>query len=73
MVTRCGSCSRYFDSEAGEPATGASIWWRDHADHHMHVLLSPDGPFARSKDTCEPGAPLPYIAPPAGWFPDVRR
>ncbi len=27
-----------------------------------------DGPFARSKDTCEP---LPYTAPPAGWLPDM--
>jgi hypothetical protein len=28
-----------------EPATGMSVWFRDHADHHMAVLLSADGPF----------------------------
>jgi hypothetical protein len=55
-----------------DPATGASVWWRDHADHHMNLLLSPDGPFAKSKDSCEPGEPLPYTEPPAQWFPDVR-
>jgi len=38
----------------------------------MTILLSPDGPFARSKDACDPGEPLPYIEPPAGWFPDMR-
>ena len=54
------------------PATGPSMWWIVHADHHMPILLSPDGPFARSKDTCEPGDPLPYAEPPAGWFPDMR-
>jgi hypothetical protein len=25
--------------------TGLSIWFRDHADHHMPILLSPRGPF----------------------------
>ncbi|GAB2705851.1 hypothetical protein BKA24_000524 [Microbacterium marinum] len=55
-----------------DPATGASVWWRDHADPHMHLLLSPDGPFAKSKDACEPGEPLPYTEPPKMWFPDVR-
>ena len=38
----------------------------------MAILLSPDGPFAQSTDTCDPGDPLPYTAPPAGWFPDMR-
>ena len=38
----------------------------------MNLLLSPEGPFAKSKDTCEPGEPLPYAMPPEGWFPDVR-
>ena len=28
-----------------DAATGMSVWWRDHADHHMAVLLDPDGPF----------------------------
>ena len=34
--------------EALVPAggTGPSLWWRDHVDHHLSVLLGPDGPFA---------------------------
>jgi hypothetical protein len=52
--------------------TGASVWWRDHADHHMRMLLDPQGPFSNSKDQNRPGDPLPYTAPPEGLFPDVR-
>jgi hypothetical protein len=60
-----------------DPATGTSIWWRDHADHHMGVLFDPDGPFAAAdpqdpQNTCKRGEPLPYTAPPQGMFPDVR-
>jgi hypothetical protein len=47
--------------------TGMSVWFRDHADHHMAVLLNADGPFKG----CKPEAhaadrlkPLPLIVPP---------
>jgi hypothetical protein len=71
-VARLEGLWRSWEHLRQDPATGASTWWRDHADHHMTILLSPDGPFARSKDTCDPGEPLPYTEPPAGWFPDLR-
>ncbi|MHA7177918.1 DUF4913 domain-containing protein [Arthrobacter sp. Sr24] len=54
-----------------EGATGMSVWWRDHADHHMSVLLSGDGPFK----SCSPDdghkaklPPLPCEEPPEGLF-----
>lgn len=55
-----------------------SVWWRDHADHHMAVLMDSDGPFAAADandaaDQCRKGEPLPYLPPPEGLFPDVRR
>ena len=28
-----------------DPALGMSVWLRDHADHHMAVLLGADGPL----------------------------
>jgi len=59
-----------------DASLGMSTWWRDHADHHMDVLLHPDGPFAsvvgERENSCKPGEPLPYEAPPPGLFPDVR-
>lgn len=59
-------------------STGMSVWWRDHADHHMAVLMDPDGPFYPEDPTieqnlCKKGAPLPYEEPPDGLFPDVRE
>ena len=60
-----------------DPATGMSVWWRDHADHHMGVLFDPEsGPFGRvegEQNSCKPGEPLPYAPPPPGMFPDVRQ
>ena len=53
-------------------ATGSSTWWIEHADHHLPILMSPEGPFAKSEDANKPGEPLPYTAPPEGFFPDVR-
>lgn len=55
-----------------DPATGMSVWLRDHADHHLGVLWDTEGPFAKSTDQARPGDPLPYTAPPEGLFPDVR-
>jgi hypothetical protein len=54
-------------------ATGISRWWSEHADHHMPILMSTDGPFARSEDSNKPGEPLPYSPPPDGLFPDMRH
>src|SRR5687768_12098473 len=28
-----------------DPATGMSVWLRDHADHHLAILFSDYGPF----------------------------
>lgn len=55
-----------------DPATGMSVWLRDHADHHLGILWDTDGPFAKSTDSARPGEPLPYSPPPEGLFPDVR-
>jgi hypothetical protein len=51
--------------------TGMSIWWRDHADHHLDKLCDSDGPFSR----CRKGHvgehdPLPVEDVPEGFFAD---
>jgi hypothetical protein len=49
-----------------DPHTGMSVWFRDHADHHMGVLLSADGPFKGCKpaEHGERLKPLPLMPPP---------
>lgn len=49
-----------------DPHTGMSVWFRDHADHHMGVLLSSDGPFKGCKPEShgERLKPLPLTPPP---------
>ena len=75
-VIRLEALWRSWEHLRNDPATGMSLWWRDHADHHMAVLFDEAGPFAAADDEAEntnrKGEPLPYIAPPAGMFPDVR-
>ncbi len=54
-----------------DPATGMSVWFRDHADHHMAVLLSADGPFKGCKPKDGHGDrldPFPLKPPPSGLF-----
>lgn len=75
-VIRLDALWRAWEKLRQDPSTGMSVWWRDHADHHMGVLFSPDGPFAGVKESEEnrnkKGEPLPYAAPPDGLFPDER-
>ena len=56
-----------------DPALGMSVWVRDHADHHMAVLLGADGPFkGRSPEEGKGHSPrltaLPCTPPPPGLF-----
>lgn len=48
-----------------------SVWFRDHADHHMAILLSADGPFkgCKPKDGHSNRLdPFPLEPPPPGLF-----
>ncbi len=57
-VARLDALWRAWEHLGNDPATGMSVWWRDHADHHMGVLMSPDGPFRKSTGTIDLGEPL---------------
>ncbi|WP_036923512.1 DUF4913 domain-containing protein [Propionicicella superfundia] len=74
-VARLEALWRAWESLRLDPATGMSVWWRDHADYHMSVLLDPDGPFAGvegDQNQSRVTEPLPYAPPPAGLFEDAR-
>ena len=72
-VIRLEAMWRTWEHHRLDPATGISTWLRDHADYHLAVLMSPDGPFAQSRDTAGVTDPLPYEPPPPELFPDVRK
>lgn len=67
----------YFHPEAVSRVEALWRAWEhlrlDHADHHMHVLLDPQGPFYNCDKAGhrDPAHIQPKYAP-AGWFPDVR-
>ena len=45
-VSRLEALWRAWESLRLDPTTGMSVWWRDHADPHMGVLMDPqNGPF----------------------------
>ena len=49
-VARMDALWRAFEQLRQDPGTGMSVFWRDHADHHMTVLLDADGPFKGCED-----------------------
>ena len=76
-VIRLEALWRAWEHLRQDPTTGMSVWWRDHADHHMAALMDPEGPFAAADVTAamnqtKKGEPLPYEQPPHGLFPDSR-
>lgn len=72
-ISRLDALWRAWEALRLEPTFGMSVWWRDHADYHMQVLMSSDGPFRESKDRNDSDEALPYTAPPPGMFIDVRQ
>lgn len=76
-VIRLEALWRAWEHLRRDPGTGMSVWWRDHADHHMAVLMEADGPFftadvSGESNQARKDEPLPYAPPPPGLFPDVR-
>ncbi|MDZ8202765.1 DUF4913 domain-containing protein, partial [Microbacterium sp. SSW1-59] len=44
VVSRLDALWRAWEHLRLDPQTGMSVWYRDHAEHHMSILLSPSGP-----------------------------
>ena len=69
-VARLESLWRAWEHLRQDAATGLSVWFRDHADHHMTILLDADGPFkgCDGRHSDRPLDELPHDPPPAGMF-----
>ena len=70
-IARLDALWRAWEHLRLDGTTGLSVWYRDHADHHMRVLLDVDGPFkgcSPEKGHGERLDPLPLKPPPPGIF-----
>ena len=69
-VARLESLWRAWEHLRQDAATGLSVWFRDHADHHMTILLDADGPFkgCDGQHSDRPLEQLPHDPPPEGMF-----
>jgi hypothetical protein len=69
-VERLEALWRAWEALRLDPTTGISVWWRDHADHHLPILLSTDGPFARCAHRGHQDLPdpLPTAPAPPDWW-----
>ena len=46
-VSRLTALWRAWEAMRLEPATGVGDWYSAHLDHHLTILLGPDGPFCQ--------------------------
>jgi hypothetical protein len=68
-VCRLEALWKAFEALRNDPGTGASIWWRDHADPCISALTGPDGPFAKcGPDRHQAPPALPTVDPPPELF-----
>ena len=69
-ISRLEALWRAWEHLRLDPATGMSVWFRDHADHHMAVLLDSEGPFKRCSagKGHKPLEELPLDPAPEGLF-----
>ena len=52
-----------------QPGTGIGLWYRDHLDHQLPLLLGPRGPFFQCSESehIEPRRLKSESAPPGWW------
>ncbi|QBI56334.1 DUF4913 domain-containing protein [Streptomonospora litoralis] len=54
-----------------EPGTGMAVWYRDHLDFQLNILLGDTGPFREcTSRRHQAPRPLPVEPAPQGWFED---
>ena len=69
-LSRMDALWRAWEALRLDPGTGLSVWWRDHADHHLAALLDADGPFKACGDGHIDDSPerLRHTTPPPEMF-----
>lgn len=74
VVMRLEALWRAWEHLRLDGQTGMSVWWKDHADYHLAVVLSTEGPFSGCTATehTELLPAFPLVEAPEGFFPDER-
>ena len=70
-VGRLEALWRAWEALRLDAGTGMGVWYRDHLDHHLPILLGSRGPFRKCspEDGHEPADALPVEPAPEGWWP----
>lgn len=62
--TRIDAIWRAWEKLRLDPATGMSVWFKDHGDYHMGALFGEYGPFTFDESPRNDlGSPLPHVRP----------
>lgn len=68
-IARLEALWRAWEALRLDDVTGMSVWWRDHADHHLPHLFDNHGPFSKCRGQHKrENPPLVVKEPPSGWF-----
>ncbi|WP_158566743.1 DUF4913 domain-containing protein [Actinomadura craniellae] len=68
-ISRFSSLWYAWESMRINGSTGMGLWYRDHLDHQLPVLLGPRGPFYQCTETehLEPHQAAIALPPPGWW------
>ncbi len=70
-ISRLEALWRTWEVARLDPLRGMAVWYRDHLDTQLPVLLSATGPFAQcAPDRHAATRPLPTTAAPDGYWDD---
>lgn len=70
-IARLDALWRSWESLRLDEQTGMSVWFRDHADHHVPLVMSQNGPFRQcAGERHRESDPLNADWAPEGWWED---
>jgi hypothetical protein len=70
-ISRLSALWHAWEVHRRDPGTGISVWYRDHLDHHLPILLGARGPFYQcSEETHREPHEAAVIPAPDDWWDD---
>ena len=68
-ISRLSALWQAWEVHRLQPGTGISLWYREHLDHHLPILMGPRGPFYQcSEDTHREPHEAALVPAPDGWW-----